>query len=135
MAWIIYLMSVVDALHKIGCILFVAALGSTLALGAYIAFVCDEFYRSDEQEEKVTLIKKSVKFWRGFAVTALFCSFIFTILIPSSKTIAAMILVPAVADAAVSAVKNEQVKQLPDKVLQVMNGKLDEWINEMKETQ
>jgi hypothetical protein len=55
-------------------------------------------------------------------ITALLCIFI-----PSPKQIAAIYLIPKI-------VNNEDVKNVPDKVLRLMNEKLDQWIEDTLKT-
>ncbi|MBP7209597.1 MAG: hypothetical protein KBA02_00210 [Paludibacteraceae bacterium] len=67
------------------------------------------------------LLTKSILFIFVIAVTLALPIALF---VPSSKTISAMYLIPKIT-------ANEQVQQIPDKVLQIMNGKLDEWIEDL----
>jgi hypothetical protein len=46
-------------------------------------------------------------------------------LIPTTEEMAAIYLLPKIAN-------NEQVQQVPDKAMQLLNGKLDEWIADVR---
>lgn len=46
--------------------------------------------------------------------------------IPTTKQAAAIYLLPKIAN-------NEQVKQMPDKAAQLLNGKLDEWLDDLRD--
>lgn len=63
-------------------------------------------------------------FWRGLkicVVTVLF--FLFAgIFIPSTKEVAAIYLIPKIAN-------NEQVQKIPDNAAKLLNAKLEEWID------
>ncbi len=62
------------------------------------------------------------KFLTIFIVAVLFYVFI-----PNSKTVSAMYLIPKITD-------NEQIQEMPEKLLKVMNGHLDKWILDLSET-
>ena len=49
-------------------------------------------------------------------------------LVPNTKEAVAIYLLPKIAN-------NEQVQQLPDKAMQFMNGKLDEWLKDMQKSE
>ena len=49
---------------------------------------------------------------------------LFSTFIPKSKTIAAMYLVPKI-------IENKQVSELPEKMVKLLNVKMDDWINDL----
>lgn len=78
------------------------------------------------------LIITMEEIWDGYGRKLfIWCSVIFGIsililtIIPSSKEMAAIYLIPKI-------VNDEKVAQVPDKALQILNGKLDEWLDEMR---
>jgi hypothetical protein len=111
---IIYLIGVIDGI-KLGVAFLCILLGLGIFIG--IIYLINEYPMEKEQENKIkNKIKNSIIY---FIIILIFVPFI-----PNSKTIAAMYLVPKLS-------KNEQIKQLPDKTLILLNGKLDEWINKL----
>lgn len=116
MAWMIYLIGVLDnfacvvsALRVFAIIVFVSA------TVIYILMKYDGYY----EEEQAKLYKLLVK--SGISLLIITPIAIFT---PSSKTVAAMYLLPKIAE-------NKNINQVPDKLLQVFNAKLDEWVKEL----
>lgn len=116
MAWIIYLISLVDGFRKLTMCLSL--------LGGIIAIVTWGVGKGNEDfdEEFSKLMVQIFKFCR----IIFFITIPFALFLPSSKTIAAMYLIPKI-------ISNEDVQKVPDKVLTIMNGKLDQWIDDMKE--
>lgn len=115
MAFIIYLLGVVDSIRAaIG--LFVI-LSGIFALGTAI-FMAVEHEFSDE-EERIRNLNRAKYTLKIFIPLVLLAG-----LTPSSKTIAAMYLLPRM-------LENQQVQAVPEKVLTILNGKLNQWINDM----
>lgn len=115
-SFIIYLIGVLDnILYFVGICLVGLGIGIVLiSLGYCIAYV-------DGGAEEATPYKKTVKnFVIAFIIAGLFVSFT-----PSSKTVAAMYLIPKIAN-------NEMINQIPEKALNVLNKKLDSWLEEDK---
>ena len=117
MAWLIYLMEVVDGIKVVsGIVAGISICGLIIMLIAYGS----ECVSYGDKEDRKTYARLA----RSLAIPAALFATV-SVFTPSSKTMAAMYLMPRV-------VENEQVQQLPDKVLKVMNGRLDKWIDEMK---
>ena len=108
----IYLMDMVDRLSKVvGATLTVAVTtGFILAFFAYLAPV-------DEGERKTMTFM--MKICLGVLVP---CVPIF-ILTPDSKTIAAMVVVPAI-------VENQRIQNLGDDSMKLIEGKMKAWLDE-----
>jgi hypothetical protein len=63
-----------------------------------------------------------------FAGVAIFlCMLVGGILTPSTKEFAAIYLIPKITS-------NEQVQKLPDNMMKLLNGKLEEWIEDIGKT-
>ena len=109
MIWIIYLMDMVDDVNLV----------CTLVITFSIIFSIISCFGSivSDYDETKQMFKKFIK----IGVIILSTSSLLGIFIPSSKTIAAMYLVPKIT-------ANEQAQQLPDKILKVFNAKLDSWV-------
>lgn len=118
MEWIIYSLGVVDNINAVLTFLFVVLLIVTITvIGIRIAAFIEPHMFQEEEIVKVNKTSKHLCVSLGiFTILAIF--------IPSSKTIAAMYLVPKIAN-------NQNVNQLPDKLLKVVNVKLDEWVEEL----
>ena len=119
MIWLIYLLEFVDkaqfAAKFATATCFIA---SVVLTAVWIGMKIDSF--PDDRVKPVT--KK-----RNMAYLFLIISTSLSIAIPSSKTIAAVYLVPRIAE-------NEQLQEIPNKALKLLNGKLDEWIEGISET-
>ena len=115
MVWLIYLVGIVDGLIEVCAAIGILSFVGWVVTTAYI-HVCG--YEGVD-EACVAVWKKARKVTWLFIPLALIATFT-----PSSKTIAAMYLVPKIAN-------NEQVQQIPNKALDVLNLKLDEWIKDL----
>ncbi len=113
-AFDIYLISEFDNI----CALLVATVGiSIIATISFIFcyFLFSDGYQDDQDKKNIILCKKMgfISFWI-FVI-----SFFLTALIPSSKTVASMIIIPPVVNA-VS--QNKQIQQIPQAVLDLIKS-------------
>ena len=120
-AFWIYLIGIVDSLkHSIEFLLFILFM-ILIGSGGFLALTFmnyDIFERTrEEQEKRNTLIKWSKRIVIGSSITWILLGSICTLL-PSSKTIVAMITVPAI-------VNNEEVQKLPNNIVQFVNNYLE----------
>lgn len=124
---IIYLLSKVGSIQVM--IVTLASIALLVAVIAIIYRVTDgvDYHRGDYEEYKNDTVKIG-----KYGILCLIIMFI-GIMIPSAKTISAMYLLPKMIDGAKNISQNEKVKQLPDKVLTILNGKLDEYISDLTE--
>lgn len=113
LTFVIYLIGILDAV-KGSLIIAMLILGLASVI---CGFVLNDAYQEEEVERLTKLLKKLL----GALVTVatLFC------FIPNSRTVAAMYLIPKIAN-------NEMVNQIPEKALNVLNKKLDGWLEEEK---
>lgn len=109
MIFLIYLVSVVDNIIQ----LTMSSAFLTCVVGAFcLSFGIVEDEPNFRKFGKAMLFKIALP----LVLVALF--------VPSSKTIAAMWLVPKIA-------ANQTIQGIPDKALKVLDGKLDEWVEDM----
>lgn len=116
MALLIYLLQVVDNLQAMVVVL-------TVLLGIGILFY-SIFTAMEMEDETTEKYKKAMKKWGPVFVLFLLLS----VLVPNSKTLGAMYLLPKIAN-------SEQVNQLPEKTLKILNLKLDSYIEELAGTE
>lgn len=109
MFWIIFLMSLADDLNCVGS----ACL--CLLILAFVGFIASCFF---DEEEFPLLRRTCKKLIIGFG-SVVFLAF----LVPDGKEIAAMYLLPKIAN-------NEAVKQIPEKALNIINKRLDDWLED-----
>jgi len=114
MSLFIYLLGVVDGI--ISAVTFILIMGVILAIPLFINLLIS----IDDKKDNVTLLKKW--FYRTAAVVIM--SSVTLILTPSSKTLAAMYLVPKIAE-------NKTMQNLPKKLEKIVNLKLDDWIDDL----
>jgi len=91
---------------------------SLFAIAGYVIF--KDASRKDEEEARdisLRAMKIVIPFLIFFGSIALF--------VPTSKEMAAIYLLPKIAN-------NENVKAVPNKSMEILNLKLDEWINDMR---
>lgn len=120
-AFWIYLIGTVDSLkHSIEFLLFILFM-VLIGSGGFLTLTFvnyDIFERTkEEQEKKNTLIKWFKRILIGSSITWIVLGSICTLL-PSSKTVIAMITVPAI-------VNNEEVQKLPNNIVQFVNNYLE----------
>ncbi|MBP9706794.1 MAG: hypothetical protein KBD78_04070 [Oligoflexales bacterium] len=119
MAWIIYLFGVLDNLQYVLIPIFV--------LSAIVILICALYSTSsipfelglDESE------RKAISKTRSLFTKVLCAALLLAIFVPDSKTVAAMYLIPKISE-------NKQLNQIPDKVLNILNKKLDDWVTELQ---
>ena len=118
--FLIYLIETVDGLIEIFSII-----GSIGAIGCLVLFFSFRLQETDyytNEKEKDTFRKTTSKVFKGFVFFLVL--FIFTQLIPNSKTLIAMTMIPPV-------INNEQVQELPENVLDFINDYLKEKRDEL----
>ena len=69
---------------------------------------------------------KWVKKWIKSSFAIAFISISFAVFTPDSKTLAAMYLIPKLAE-------SDDIQKIPDKALKALNLKLDEWVKDLSE--
>jgi len=114
MMWIIYLIGLVDDLKYV--LGFLGGLFTLIVVGAWVAV-----YINKEDVPDYILIIKRLKIGAVCSVAGIIIS-IFT---PSSYTIAAMYVIPKI-------INNEGLQKLPEKMINVLNSKLDKWMESNK---
>lgn len=127
--WTIYWITRLDSLQGLAIACAIAGGGAIafLAVGWWLfaddAKMYDQF--SDEKQRAASLRAKSRLCLRWLRVVPVFfvLALLAAVLTPSMKEAAAIYLIPKI-------VNNEQVQQVPDKAMQLLQGKLDEWISE-----
>jgi heme/copper-type cytochrome/quinol oxidase subunit 2 len=105
----IYLMDVVDNIDLLFFIIAVIFMLFVIILS--VGLLADDGLKWTEYKKIYTI---------SFIAMCIFI--VLVIIIPSSKTLAAMYLLPKMNS-------NEQIQEMPSKVLTIFNAKLDEWIN------
>lgn len=113
LTFLIYLVGMVD--NVIGVLISFSLL-IVIYLGIVTVGGLTDGYDANELKEyfKKYSTKKMI-----IILLILMCLIIF---IPNSKTISAMYLIPKIAE-------NKEVKEIPEKALKLLNGKLDKWIS------
>ena len=113
-AWEIYWLLKLDDIHAMLGILIVAGGLTSIAMGVWWLFVHDECMgESDKRAKRASTSVLKI------AIPALIVSFLVGTFLPTTKQMAAVLVVPTV-------VNNERVQQLPEKVLELVEKKLDE---------
>ena len=114
-SWMIYGMIVLGNLGIIGVIFGIISLTALFFAVIYYVIEISDFPDKDNVKAAKLLINRliiaSVVLW----LLAALC--------PSTKEMAAIYLIPKIAN-------NEQVQQIPNKALTVLNKYLDEWIKD-----
>jgi len=129
MVFLIYLLGMVDIFLGVsiavavcsGMFLIVSAV-STVAWQGVVEVAPEENRRGWDVKDYKAACKIGQKI-RKTAMVIFIPTILFSIFIPSSKMMAAMYLLPKIAG-------NEQVQQIPSKVLKALNFKLDEWVED-----
>lgn len=114
--FLIYLIGTVDGLKEV--FNFVGTIGALFCIGAFCIFRANLTDTREETEKESA--RKSFKSFVFFLAL-----FIFTQLIPNSKTLIAMVTIPPV-------IHNEQVQELPENVLGFINDYLKEKRDELQ---
>jgi len=115
----IYFISLVD---KIGAISEVAIFLGCIATAAFLFFWLvgkAESYKSEEDEKTLKRLWRCLK----FASIGLICSVLINTFVPSSKTIAAMYLIPAI-------VNNEHIQNSTSNALKMLEELTKEWLED-----
>ena len=122
MTFSIYLMGIVDDIKTVcGVFGFLFGIGFLISVFVVFVFHRDVIERPDNVSCKADyMIAKKARNYLLLFVPLLFIG----VFLPSSKTIAAMYLIPKIAN-------NESVQQIPSKALEVMNKSLDAWIKDL----
>ena len=115
----IYLISLVDKIGAISeVIVFLSGLASAILLTFWIIGK-SESYKTEDDEK---ILKR---LWRCFkiTVTCVICSTLIHTFVPSSKTIAAMYLIPAI-------VNNEHIQNSTSNALRMLEELTKEWLED-----
>jgi large-conductance mechanosensitive channel len=113
--WITRLDSIVGLLVAV-----IIALAITSVVHAFIGAIrCEEMCRADQKEGWRKYRKINIALGIALLITSTIVTFV-----PSTKTAVAIYMVPKI-------VNNEQVQKLPDNAMSLINGKFEEWINDM----
>lgn len=80
----------------------------------------------EEEDQGIILGRKCFKFTTWVCVPALLFCMVTSTLLPNTKTIAAMYLVPTV-------INNEQVQKLPEDLLKLFRGLIKDWTPKIEE--
>lgn len=118
MTFIIYLIGIVDDVKNVFTILGYSALGVVILAGGMMMGPAAECNTDNH------LFKLGKKIIKRYAPLFLILGFLGTIT-PDSKTIAAMYLIPKVAE-------TKQLRAIPGKALKLFNLKLDQWIEDVQ---
>jgi len=114
MGWLIYLISIIDRFREVFCVCNII-FGMAL-IGTTIGYIINKV---EEEEKWINQFKK----WMKICIINLIIFVSLTVFIPGSKTIAAIYLLPKIAN-------NEEVIKIPDKAMKVLNKKLDEYLDD-----
>jgi len=108
-SWDIYWITRLDAIC--GALAFISILGAVGLCAAGVIVTVEDLWKD---------------YWRKYmvAVMALMVFMFCGLLTPNTKTAIAIYMVPKI-------VNNDHVMQLPEKAAKYLNGKFDEWINDM----
>lgn len=117
-AWTIYWFTRLDTLQMIGFLV-----GILSGIGLLIAGILYQMMSNGDDYDKD--MAKQVKPFRNFALILCCCTLPLGIFLPSSKEFAAIYLIPKI-------VNNEQVQQIPSKGLDLLNAKLDQWLDDVR---
>lgn len=115
----IYLISLVDKIGAITeVIMFLGGLTSALFFTFWMIGKSESYKTEDDDK----ILKR---LWRCFkiAVACVICSTLINTFIPSSKTIAAMYLIPAI-------VNNEHIQNSTSNALKMLEGLTKEWLED-----
>ena len=119
--FLIYLIGTVDGLIETFTI--IGAIGAIGCLALFFMFRIQDIDSYTNDREKDMFRRASSKSFKGFVLCL--ALFIFTQLIPSSKTLIAMATIPPV-------INNEQVQELPENVLGFINDYLKDKRHELQ---
>ena len=119
--FLIYLIGTVDGF--IETFNFIGAIGAIGCLALFFMFRVQDTDSYVKGEEKEMFRRASSKSFKGFMLFLIL--FIFTQLIPNSKTLIAMATIPPV-------INNEQVQELPENVLGFINDYLKDKRHELQ---
>jgi hypothetical protein len=120
MSLFIYLLGVVDNLVCILGFVLVINLISFMVLGLGFLMISSTGVTKDEEA-----LFASVKKWFRINIIVIIISSALGIFTPSSKTLAAMYLVPRI-------LENKTMQNLPEKLEKIVNLKLDNWIDDYR---
>lgn len=128
-AFWIYLIGISDQVSRsfnfLSFFFFISTIGAIVSCAVIYTLDCSPYVESKKElEKKATCLKWSKRAVIISAITWIIVGLI-SILIPSSKTIVAMITVPAI-------VNNEEVQKLPKNILSFVNEYLEQNIYKYK---
>lgn len=122
MTFMIYMLGIVDNIISVSWIVIVLAM-----IAMFVCLILFVLAKNDDEEK----IAKVALLFLKRSIVVLLISTVGGLFIPSSKTLAAMYLIPKMTDKATAIASHEKINQIPDKVLTILNGKLDQWINDV----
>jgi hypothetical protein len=118
-AWDIYWITRLDSINTFLATIFFIPLGiGCLTLMFYPILKMDVFDGEENKFRKFNKVLFKILPIYILIVGTIFCIF------PNTKEAVAIYLIPKIAN-------NEQVQKLPDNAMKFLNGKLEEWINDM----
>jgi len=92
-----------------------SGIATVLSVGGYLAA------KADREDSAVTFTISLMK----VVIPIFIIGIIISLFLPTSKEMAAIYLLPKIAN-------NENVKAVPNKSMEILNLKLDEWIDDMR---
>lgn len=114
--WLIYFITRMEYIQGMLGVMVCAGIASSLM--ALIFWVCSV----DNGDKDIENLARHLFFKR--ILPALFISAILFCLIPGTKDMAAIYLIPKI-------VNNEQIQKIPDNTLNLLNSKLEAWIEDV----
>lgn len=126
MGFLIYLLGVVDGL--VTTTVYVSVFGWLIYAVVFLSYLIYRNSTADyerDMKRHQAIADNLLGYIKSKVIIAfLTITLLFALLVPNSKTIAAIYLVPKI-------VENKQVQQVPGKVLKLLNVKLDNWIEDV----
>jgi hypothetical protein len=130
LTFLIYLVGIID--NVIGYTITISIISGfimLISLGFYFFYTGIDEYRN--RPKKVTekyeaIVKTNCGKILKIVIPIFFLFINFSLFCPSSKTISAMYLIPKMA-------QNKDMQEIPKKSAELLNAKLDEWIDEIKD--
>lgn len=118
--WSLYLMLKLDTIRCILIVLGFCCLAFLLVLCAIIAMYVHDYNYDHSENEQISFKKHIITYHPKLIVIIGITIIIFGNLIPTTKQIAAIYIVPRIT-------QNEKVQQIPEKALNI----LDKWLDEI----
>jgi Ca2+/Na+ antiporter len=122
--FIIYLVGNIDSISN-----WLVWIGFILMFAGVILLITRETRVSEEScEENKIKYRKDTKYIKRYIKVCIIIGVCFSLIaaiLPNSETLAAIILIPSI-------IKNEKIIDTSNKIYEILNLKLDSWINEFK---